>query len=113
MLYPKIAPPRDAKTVSPLPMETEAMMMPGPKKPIALHQRWSLSFSGGGGYSIGFTEKIEDWARERYVVAVFRQPCFPFPIASLGSRLEAVVTLDRHNLRIVMGIRGRTRKMLL
>ena len=64
MLYPKIAPPLDAKTVSPLPMDTEAMMMPGPKKPIAFHQRWSLSFSGGGGYSIGFTEKIEWLARK-------------------------------------------------
>ena len=37
---------------------------------------------------------------------VFRQSCFPIPIAYLGRRLEACVTLDRHNLRIVMGKRG-------
>lgn len=44
--YPKIAPLRDGKTVSPLPIVTEAMMIPGPKI-LSMPKNVRLRTSGG------------------------------------------------------------------
>ena len=79
----------DAKTVSPLPMDTEAMrMFSALESRLFSTSAWSLSFSEVVDIRIGFTEKIEDWARESQAVEVFLATLFSNPDCQLSANLR-------------------------